>query len=119
MNKKVPKNIPVVLTKHYDFVAWVLPHLSRFPKNYKFLLGDRMQSAILDVLEDLIDASYSREKGDILQRVNLRLEKLRYMFRLSNDLALLDQRRYLYAVESLNEIGRMTGGWIKATQSKV
>ncbi len=68
----------------------------------------------LDVLEGLIEATYSRDARAILARVNLLLEKLRHLFRLAKDLHFLDLRRYEFAARATDEIGRLVGGWLKA-----
>ena len=102
------------LEKMYQFILWLIPTLDKFPRNQKFLFGDRIQAAALDTLEGLIEATYTRNRQPILNRVNLRLEKMRYLFRLAMDLRYLDKRRYEHAARSLNEIGRLVGGWMKA-----
>ena len=45
---------------HYKFMLWLIPTLARFPGSQKFLLGDRMQSAAIEVLEALIEATYTK-----------------------------------------------------------
>ena len=39
------------LESHYRFLLWLVPTVERFPRSQKFLLGDRIQGATLDVLE--------------------------------------------------------------------
>lgn len=102
------------LENHYQFVLWLIPTLDKFPRSQKFLLGDRMQQTAIAVLEDLIAATYSRERRGYLTQANMGLEKLRFMFRLCKDLALTDLRRYEFAARSLNETGKLVGGWMKA-----
>ncbi|MCG3157256.1 MAG: hypothetical protein DKINENOH_03888 [bacterium] len=36
-----------LLTRLEDFIVWYLPHLESFPRNYKFLLGDRSARILL------------------------------------------------------------------------
>lgn len=103
-----------VLEKMYQFLLWLIPTVEKFPRSQKFLLGDRLQAGALDVLEGLVDAAYTRNRSAILQRVNLGLEKLRYLIRLAKDLRYLDLRRYEFAAHAIEEIGRMVGGWLKA-----
>ena len=31
-----------VITKTEDFIKWFLPKIEKFPRNYKFLFGDRL-----------------------------------------------------------------------------
>lgn len=111
----VSRQTAPVLEKMYQFVLWLIPTVDKFPRAQKFLLGDRLQGAALDVLEGLVEAAYTRARAPILARVNLGLEKLRFLFRLSRDLGYLDLRRYEFAARALEEIGRMVGGWKKAS----
>ena len=52
-----------------------------------------------------------------LEAANLGVEKLRRLFRLAFNLKCLDERRYEYAAERLDEIGRLIGGWRKASRA--
>ena len=78
------------LEAHYRFLEWLIPTVEKFPRSQKFLLGDRLQQAALDVLEDLIEATYTRQRRAPLDSANLGLEKLRFFFRLGVDLKYLD-----------------------------
>ena len=40
-----------LLTRVEDFIVWFLPHIEKFPRNYKFLVGDRAVKILLDILE--------------------------------------------------------------------
>jgi hypothetical protein len=55
----------------YRFILWLVPTVERFPRSQKFLLGDRMQSTALDVLERLIEATYTRARSPMLAAANL------------------------------------------------
>ena len=102
------------LEKWYQFLRWLLPTVEKFPRSQKFTLGDRIQNGALDVLEHLIEATYSRQAGPLLSRANLGLEKLRFLMRLAADLQVIDLRRYEFAARAIDEVGRLVGGWIKA-----
>jgi hypothetical protein len=102
----------------YRFLLWLVPTVEKFPKSQKFLLGDRIQSTALDVLELLVDATYSKDRARLLAAANLALERLRFLFRLAADLRHLDLRRYEYAARCIDDIGRLVGGWQKAHNAK-
>ena len=101
----------------YGFVLWLVPTVERFPRSQRFLLGDRLQATALDVLERLIDATYTRARAPQLAAANLGIEKLRYLCRLAKDLRHLDARRYAHAARALDEAGRLIGGWRRAHQA--
>lgn len=102
------------LEAHQQFMLWLLPKIEKFPRSQKFLLGDRIQSTALDVLEALIEATYTRDRRGLLARANLGLEKLRIFCRFAHDLKHLKADGYEHAARSLDEIGRLVGGWAKA-----
>ena len=78
---------------HYQFLTWLVPTIEKFPKSHKFTIGDRVQITALDVLEALIEATYTRDRLQHLRQANLGIEKLRFLLRLAADLRLLDRRR--------------------------
>jgi hypothetical protein len=98
----------------YRFLLWLVPSVDKFPRAQKFLLGDRIQTIALDILEHLIDATYNRRRDASLAAANLGLDKLRVLFRLAHDLRHIDHKRYEHAARCLDEIGRLVGGWLKA-----
>ena len=111
------RRIGPALDAHYRLILWLVPTLAGFPRSQKFLLGDRIQGIALDILEELIDATYSKDRDGPLSRANLSIEKLRFLFRLSRDLGYLDMRRHEFIMRSLEEIGRRIGAWKKTNRS--
>ncbi len=108
------KQTGAALEAHYQFLLWLLPAVEKFPRSHKFTLGDRIESVALSVLEELIEATYTRDRANALRRGNLGIEKLRFLIRLAADLRLMDRRRYEHAARMLDDTGRLIGGWTKA-----
>lgn len=104
-----------VLTKAYELLLYAIPQLEKFPRSQKFLVADRIETKILDVLDLLIEAYYGKkeQKERVLDTVNLQLEKLRFLIRLSHDMQFFSNQKYGQLSERINEIGRMVGGWRK------
>ena len=107
------------LEAHQQFIAWLVPTVETFPRAQKFLLGDRIQTTALDVLEALIEATYTRDRRGHLARANLGLEKLRVFFRLASELKHIDLRRYEHASRSIDEVGRLVGSWMKTDAGRI
>jgi len=102
-----------IIPKLYDFIKWSINRISKFPRDQKFLLGDRIENLLFDILEFLIEAVYTKHKKAILKKANLNLEKLRYYLRLTHDFRYMSTKQYEYACREVEEIGKMIGGWIK------
>ena len=75
------KRTGAAIEAHYQFLAWLVPTIEKFPKSHKFTIGDRIETVALDVLEALIEATYTRERTQYLRRTNLGIEKLRFLLR--------------------------------------
>ena len=102
-----------LLTRLEDFMVWFLPHLEHFPRNYKFLVGDRVVKILLDILESVADAYYSKDKLAKLQRANIGLEKLRRILSVCTRMKFMSPKQLAYASNRMYEIGSDLGGWIK------
>lgn len=113
----MPQDTSQSLTlKAYDLLKTSIPFLNNLPKSQRFLLSDRILNLLSDLLETIIEAYYAptQAKRALLNRVNLIIEKTRYFFRLCYDLGYINSIQYHDFAAKLDEIGRMTGGWLKS-----
>jgi hypothetical protein len=108
----MPEDLKVI-TKTNDLILWCLPQIIKFPKVHRFTVGERMENLLFDILEALIEARYSKGKKEILRRVNLLLEKFRYLVRICVSMRFLSLKKYEYLSREINEIGKLIGGWAR------
>jgi len=108
---------PIAVGKAYDFVLWLLPKVEKFSRAYKFTVGERLSANGIDVLVLLVEAAYSARKEDLLNEAIRKINSTRYLLRLAKDLKLLSTDSWTFAVEHLDEIGRMAGGWRKSLRA--
>ena len=45
----MPKEVDAI-TKLYDYLLWMIPKLDKYPRSQKFLLADRIEALMLDIL---------------------------------------------------------------------
>jgi len=109
-----PKEPPILLVKWHDLTGWVLDRVEAFPKNQRFIFGQRLANHMLDVMELLVEAAYTQDKTPLLNTANRKMEVLRWLLRMSHERKLLTQRQYLHAISLLVECGRMCGGWLRS-----
>jgi hypothetical protein len=102
-----------ILTKLHDLLLYLVPQLSKFPRDQKFVLGDRIETKVLEVQEHCLRAYYSRDKRTHLLEANLTLEVTRHLIRLAHGLRLVSNHTYGVLAEKVDEVGRMIGGWLK------
>jgi len=112
-----------IFTKTHDFLLWLIPRTTAFPREQRFVLARKLQETALRFQECLIEAgSLPKEKREAklewLNRADVELTKLRYHLRLCHDLELIKGGQYRHAAGLLTEIGRLLGGWFKALGGK-
>jgi hypothetical protein len=61
----------VVITKTYDLILWSFHHTGKFPRNHRFVLGERLERNLYVLLETLIRAKYTRQRQPLLEQSNL------------------------------------------------
>jgi len=77
-----------------------------------------MQNLASELMELSVEAYFtsgdSNAKRALLQKANLKVELMRRYLRLSSDLGLISMSTLERLQRSLDEIGRMIGGWLKS-----
>jgi hypothetical protein len=107
----------IILTRTFDLLTWLLPKAEKFPRVYRYTVTQRMMNAALDFQEALFDA---QSQGGAARQNHLRgadahLNKLRLYLRLAHHWGWLNDGQYRHVSALVAEIGRLLGGWLKAT----
>ena len=102
-----------VFVRWSNFLGRLLKITEKFPKRVRFTFSSRIDNLAIGILEGIVEAAYSSNKSQILNRINLDIEKMRVLIRLSYDEKYLSATSYRYAIKELYETGSMIGGWIK------
>jgi len=110
--------IPVIIKL---FALYEMTHklIFKFPKHERYTLGEKIENGILDGIEFFVLANQvsKYEKEKVLTKANSKVELLKILFRISLNCRILDGREYLEIENKLQEIGKMTQGWIKYTRN--
>ena len=107
----------IIVQKAYDWNLWILPKVERFPRSYRFSVGQNLVSTSLDLLMNLVDATYQSKNSGTLAAAVRNVNRARYLVRLSKDLQLINTAGYEFSAQGLDEIGRMAGGWWKSAKA--
>ena len=110
----MPATTPQVVESCHQLLLWIIPHLNKFPRNHRFTLGERLESALIEVLELLVDAAYSKQKQAILTQANRRLAVCRHLWRLCLELKIIPMNRYEHGSKLIDGIGGQVGNWLKS-----
>lgn len=100
-----------IFTQWYQTLDWILATSERVPKHARFSIASRMANLGLDTMELIVQAIYTKDRLDILDEINLLLEKQRIIFRLACDRRYLSVKQHEYIAQALDVTGRMIGGW--------
>ncbi|MYE38559.1 MAG: diversity-generating retroelement protein Avd [Candidatus Spechtbacteria bacterium SB0662_bin_43] len=111
-------DIPI-FRKTYDLYKLFHEYRKVVPKYDRFTIFERCEHLILDVIEGILQASSEKkpEKLSTLEKCSLKLNMLRVFIRLTKDTKSIDTKKYIVLEGIVDEIGRMLGGWIRATKS--
>ena len=112
--KKKDEGAPVAVGKTYDLVLWLVQKVENFPRSYRFTVGERLTANGLDLLAVLVEAAYAKEKTALLEQASRKVNATRMLLRMAKDLKLLSMDAYAFSAGSLDEVGRMVGGWSKS-----
>jgi four helix bundle protein len=78
-------------------------------------LGQKIDNTALEILEAITLAGISSQnKLNLLEKASQKLDLLKILIRLADDLKILDNKKYLEIQQKIQEIGKMLGGWIKS-----
>jgi hypothetical protein len=110
---------PPILTVTEELLGWTLDRTASLPKSQRHTFGQKLDLLMLEALERVITARYdSRARANELRALNLDLEKLRVLWRIVHTRQWISAQQLLYAARCLDEIGRMAGAWLKASDKK-
>lgn len=110
-------DIPI-LKKTYELYKEFYVYCKSFPKQDRYVLGQKCEDIIAEILQYLLSASGlpKAEKIPELDKASAKLNLLRVYIRLAKDIRALDNKKYVALQTYIDEIGRMLGGWKKSVK---
>ncbi|MEX0635558.1 MAG: four helix bundle protein [Ferruginibacter sp.] len=110
--------LPPIVEEYYEFCVWLLPKVSKFQKDQKYILGVRLQNSALQALEHIVDAALSEKskKEPHLSAAILKLEHVRYNLRLSVQVKMVNPKSYAFGSMKILDISQKLGAWRKSVK---
>lgn len=102
--------------KTEDAIEYLYIALKHFPKSERFTLCADIKQSMYKIMRLIIQANKSKNKLTILYEIDTELDVLRMLIRLSMKMGFMPFKKYEVTSGYLAEIGRMLGGWIKASK---
>lgn len=90
----------------------------RLPKGDKLGIFAKIENNCLELFEQTIAAAFETKgmKLPTLSRARIKIETLKRLVRIGAELKIVQQKDYLALESQLQEISKMTNGWIKYAQ---
>lgn len=108
------QEVPII-QKVYDLYREIYLAVEKMPKKDKYSLGQKIEQSNLDILEPLIGAGSNKDKKLLyLEKAAIKLDLLKMLIRLAEEIKAIPTKKYLHLQEIIQEIGRMLGGWIRS-----
>jgi hypothetical protein len=107
-----------IFVRTFDFLTWLLPITNNFPRAHRFSFTRRLLDAAFDLYERLEEANHrwGAARTTQLEEADAALDKVRMYLRLAARWEWLSAGQYRHAAGMVAEIGRLLGGWHKATR---
>jgi len=105
----------LIFQKTYDLLVRIYRETHNFPREYKYDLGERLKTTSLEILDWVIVANSVQDKVPHLKKVSQNIDRLRIYVRLCYSLNIISNKKYEVLSKFVDEIGKMTGGWLKVS----
>ncbi len=108
-----------IINKSYEAYRNIVSINDALEKRWRYSLGVSLEQSILNFLEQCIMAKNAPKslKAAYLIKASSQLEVATLKLRLFLELGLANQTKIFQMQSILSEIGRMLGGWLRASQS--
>ena len=106
-----------IFTRTFDLLTWLLPATNHFPRAHRHGFTSRLLDAAFDLRERLEEANLRRggARRERLRLADEALARVRLYLRLAKRWGWLSAGQYAHVAEIIAEIGRLLGGWQKAS----
>ena len=111
-------DIPI-FKKAYELYKLFHGYRKVVPKQDRFTVFERCENIIIELIEGIIRAGTQQKpaKIDTLELASGKLNMLRIFIRMMKDVKAIDNKKYVVLENTVDEIGRMLGGWIKHSKT--
>ena len=88
---------------------------SKSSKRDKLGIYLRIENICLDVFHNVVTAAFSSKESKLqaLNSARIKIEVLKRLIRVANELNIVQKNKYIELETDLQEISKMTNGWIK------
>jgi len=92
----------------------------KISKRDKLGIYSKIENSLIEILSLSIEAAYKSPptKKPVLENIRIKIETLKQMTRTANEIGVIPEKQYLSWQLSLQEMSKMTNGWLKYLETK-
>ena len=93
---------------------------AKISKRNKLGIYSKIENGLIEILSLSIDAAYkpSFAKKSVLENTRIKIETTKQIVRTANEIGVIPEKQYLAWQSSLQEMSKMTNGWLKYLETK-
>lgn len=110
-------HLPIYNTA-FDFLKELYIRIPKFDKQYKYLLGEKLTEAMVEIIALIIQANNERgsNRVAVLETLLKKVETLTLYCRIAEELHQWGgTKKYMFLAEKLDNLGRQAEGWKKSS----
>ena len=98
----------------YDLLVETFKTVKDFNREYKYTLGENIKKETMEMVIDIYRANSNFAKKPCLQKARERIEVIRILFRLAQDLKQFGLKRFVDVNEKIESISKQLSAWEKS-----
>ena len=116
-NASVFSNTPLIL-KSYFLYRTVTRETFEFKKPWRYSIGEKLQTAILTIVEQTGQALYARQplKEPYVLKIIGTIQTVQLFVRLAYDEKLITEHQFFAWSDQIGELSRMAGGYLASVR---
>ena len=93
---------------------------AKISKRNKLGIYSKIENCLVEILSLSIDAAYKPifAKKSVLENTRIKIETTKQIVRTANEIGVIPEKQYLAWQSSLQEMSKMTNGWLKYLETK-
>lgn len=112
----------IIIQKQLDLISYAYQFIKQFPRSEKFALGNDIKQSLHQNLRLMLLGNKvwrPASRLEYLNQIDAELSLQKILVRLAHENKFLTSKKYFECEKQLIEIGKLLGGWMKATNKQM
>ena len=116
-------NLPIIQKLINSYKLWQ-SYLPNFPQTIRHTLANKIDNNFIETIENIFNAAHNssfregENKRFLLEKATNKLDLLKFFLQIAWEIKTIDNKKFAALSENLYEIGKMLGGWMRATKQQ-